>query len=79
MRVHEQGLGGGQAAGFGAYCTNQTAEGKSRRLKEQLKAEANTPTAVTQPILERNHSILFPARLPLPASYRSRGGWLQCP
>ncbi len=42
-RVHAQGLGRDQEAGYWAYCTNQAAEDNSRRLKEQHKAEAVSP------------------------------------
>jgi hypothetical protein len=41
--VHVQGLGRGQAAGYGAHCTNQAAEVNKWRLKEQRKAEAPPP------------------------------------
>jgi hypothetical protein len=41
--AHVQGLGRGQAASYGAPCTNQAAEFNSRRLKEQHKAEAGNP------------------------------------
>jgi hypothetical protein len=45
---HVQDLGRCQAAGYGAYCTNQAAEGNNKRLKEQCKAEAGAPHAVIQ-------------------------------
>ncbi len=47
-----QGLGRGQAASYGAPCTNQAAEFISRRLKEQRKAdsEAGAPPVLIPPI-----------------------------
>jgi hypothetical protein len=50
--AHVQGLGRGQAASYGAPCTNQAAEFNSRRLKEQRKAEAGAPPVLIQPIQE---------------------------
>ncbi len=50
--VHVQGLGRGQAADYGAYCSNQAAEGISRRREKQRKAEAGVPPMVIQPIPE---------------------------
>jgi hypothetical protein len=50
--AHVQGLGRGQAASYGAHCTNQAAEFNSRRLKEQRKAEAGAPPVLIPPIPE---------------------------
>ncbi len=36
--AHVQGLGRGQAAGYGAHCMNQAAEVNNSRLKKQLQA-----------------------------------------
>jgi hypothetical protein len=52
--AHVQGLGRGQAASYGAPCTNQAAEFNSRRLKEQRKAEAGAPPVLIPPIPELN-------------------------
>jgi hypothetical protein len=50
-----RGPGWTQAAGYLAYCTNQAAEGKSRSLKEQHKAEDGAPPTVILPIPELVH------------------------
>ncbi len=47
--AHVQGLGRGQAASYGAPCTNQAAEFNTRRRNEQRKVEAATPLCSSHP------------------------------
>jgi hypothetical protein len=58
-----QGLGRGQAASYGAPCTNQTAEFNTRRLKEQCKAEAGAPLVLIQPIPELDQQCLISSKV----------------
>ncbi len=60
--AHVQGLGRGQAASYGAPCTNQAAEFSTKRLKEQHKAEAGTPPCSSHPFQNSTSSVLFQAR-----------------
>ncbi len=57
------GLGRGQAASYGAPCTNQAAEFNSRRLKEQHKAKAGAPPMLIQPILELDQQRLISSKV----------------
>jgi hypothetical protein len=81
--VRVQGLGRGQAAGYGAPCTNQAAEVNTRRLKEQHKAEAGAPQCSSCPCKNSTSSVLFRARYhpfaSLSTSYSSHCGPQQCP
>ena len=61
-RAHAQGLGmaRGQAASYGAPCTNQAAELNSR---EQRKAEAGAPPVLIQPIPELDQQRLISSKV----------------
>jgi hypothetical protein len=58
-----QGLGRGQAASYGAPCTNQAADFNSRRLKEQHKAEAGAPQVLILPIPEIDQQRLISSKV----------------
>jgi hypothetical protein len=57
--AHVQGVCRGQAASYGAPCTNQAAEFNSRRLTEQRKAEADAPPVLIPPIQELDQQRLI--------------------
>jgi hypothetical protein len=61
--AHVQGLGRGQAASYGAPCTNQAAAFNSRRLKEQRKAEAGAPPVLIPPIPELDQQRLISSKV----------------
>ena len=61
--VHVQGLGRGQAASYGAPCTNQAAEFNSRRPTEQHKAEAGAPPVLIPPIPELDQQRLISSKV----------------
>jgi hypothetical protein len=80
--VHVQGLGRGQAASYGAPCTNQAAEFNSRRLKEQRKAEAGAPPVLIPPIPELDQQRLISSKVSsicFSLCLSSHCGPLQCP
>ena len=80
--VHVQGLGRGQAASYGAPCTNQAAEFNSRRLKEQRKAEAGAPPVLIPPIPELDQQRLISSKvssISFSLCLSSHCGPLQCP
>jgi hypothetical protein len=81
--AHVQGLGRGQAASYGALCTNQaTAEFNSRRLKEQRKAEASAPPVLIPPIPELDQQRLISSKVSsicFSLYLSSHCGPLQCP
>jgi hypothetical protein len=53
------GSGPGSGSRLWAYCNNQAAEGNSRRIKEQHKAEADGPAPFIPPIPELDHQRLI--------------------
>jgi hypothetical protein len=61
--AHVQGLGRGQAASYGAPCTNQAAVFNLRRLKEQRKAEAGAPPVLIPPIPELDQQRLISSKV----------------
>ena len=80
--VHVQGLGRGQAASYGAPCTNQAAEFNSRRLMEQRKAEAGAQPVLIPPIPELDQQRLISSKVSsicFSLCLSSHCGPLQCP
>jgi hypothetical protein len=77
--AHVQGLGRGQAASYGAPCTNQAAELDSR---EQRKAEAGAPPVLIPPIPELDQQRLISSKVSsifFSLCLSSHCGPLQCP
>jgi hypothetical protein len=80
--AHVQGLGRGQAASYGAPCTNQAAEFNSRRIKEPRKAEAGAPPVLIPPIPELDQQRLISSKVSsicFSLCLSSHCGPLQCP